>query len=208
MLTLLAFGCASPVPCQPFAVAPEPRDLSTLPALDPGNHLGVWPTYERLPPEQQDSVEAHRQQAREARMHVLIETVDSDGYALPKDLMAGEGYALAEGQAFDDPVITDRFACLLDVVLPELEGREVFAISVANEPDARLDDLDPNSADGLAWVEQLATFTAAAAEVASFVREAHKSGRSRGLSDVGATNERRVSMASTPRDRPQGPQSG
>jgi biotin operon repressor len=110
-----------------------------------------------------DDLEAQLADEPGLRRHLLIETVDSDGLALPKDLVDdAEGYRLAGGLSLADPVVTDRFACLVDALMPRLDGEAVFAISVANEPDARLDDVDPSSAEGLAWVDDLAAFTAGA----------------------------------------------
>lgn len=104
-------------------------------------------------------------------VHLLIETVDSDGLSLPSDLVVeGEPYGLVDGRRLDDPLIVDRFTALLDAVLPVLDRHEVFAISVANEPDCYLDDVDPDSPEGVAWVESLAGFLASARER---VQESH-----------------------------------
>jgi hypothetical protein len=90
-------------------------------------------------------------------VQLLIETVDSEGFSLPRDLVTGDG-ALVDGLSFDDPLVTDRFACLLDQVLPALDDHPVFAISVGNEPDTRLDDVDPRSDEGLTWIDTLVGF--------------------------------------------------
>jgi hypothetical protein len=45
---------------------------------------------------------------------LLIETVDSDDFSLPSDLIVpGKPYALSQGRRFDDPTIIQRFAALL-----------------------------------------------------------------------------------------------
>lgn len=104
-------------------------------------------------------------------VHLLIETVDSDGLSLPSDLVVeGEPYGLVDGRRLDDPLIVDRFTALLDAVVPILDRHDVFAISVANEPDCYLDDVAPDSAEGLAWVESLAGFLTSARER---VQESH-----------------------------------
>lgn len=94
--------------------------------------------------------------------HVLIETIDSDGYSLPADLMAPGTYALANGRRLDDPVILDRFGALLDQIAPTLRAHHVFAIAIGNEPDSYFDDAPPASAEGLQWSASMAAFTRAA----------------------------------------------
>ena len=52
---------------------------------------------------------------------LLIETVDSDDFSLPSDLIVpGKPYAVSQGRRFDDPTIIQRFATLLDQVTPLL----------------------------------------------------------------------------------------
>ena len=185
---------------QSDAPVPDPdAGAMELPLLPPGNHLGIWPTYEVLPVGTAAAADARWSEARSAGMavarvhvswaelepapgsfdlealqrgleasdglafHLLIETIDSDGYTVPPDLAdPANPYALAGGITFDDPVVTARFAALLDQVLPALDGRPVFAFSVGNEPDNYLDDVAPSSTEGLQWVDALAGFLAAA----------------------------------------------
>ncbi|MBK8480173.1 MAG: hypothetical protein IPL40_03190 [Proteobacteria bacterium] len=172
---------------------------NALPRLPPGNHLGVFPTYESLPTATASAVDARLAEARAHGMqvsrvhvswaelepsattidtsvleralaaataqgqavHLLIETVDSDGFSIPSDL-AGAQYTLAAGRAFDDPLIVDRFAALLDRVLPLLATHRVFALSVGNEPDTFYDDTSPTSAAGRSWAASLLGFLAKA----------------------------------------------
>lgn len=90
---------------------------------------------------------------------VLIETIDSDGFALPPDLVGDAGgYALAPGRQFGDAVINERFAALLKAVAPLLAARRVFAISVGNEPDNYFDDVNPASRAGAAWNRDMTAF--------------------------------------------------
>jgi hypothetical protein len=96
-------------------------------------------------------------------IHLLIETIDSDGFSLPPDLVDSRvEYGLRDGLRFDDPVILARFAALLDRVVPALGGHRVFAISVGNEPDNRLDDIPSGSAQGVAWIADVSRFLEAA----------------------------------------------
>lgn len=67
---------------------------------------------------------------------VTLSTLDSLEYTLPEDLEDPEvELGLVGGIAFDDPVITDRFAALLDVVVPLVVDHGGFLITVGNEPD-------------------------------------------------------------------------
>jgi hypothetical protein len=97
---------------------------------------------------------------------VLIETVDSEGFELPSDLMGADGgYTLAAGRRFGDAIINQRFAALLQKVMPLLEAHRVFAFSVGNEPDNFFDGVDFNSSEGLAWQEGVVAFLSAARTV-------------------------------------------
>lgn len=90
---------------------------------------------------------------------LLIETIDSDGFQLPSDLIdPNNSYGLAANRRFDDPVILNRFSNLLNEILPLLQVHQIFAISVGNEPDNYFDDVVADSAQGLQWVEALANF--------------------------------------------------
>lgn len=98
----------------------------------------------------------------DARVHLLIETIDSGGFAVPRDLAyPGSPTRLADDRAMDDPVILERFGALVDRIVPRLQDR-VFAISVGNEPDNRFDELPALSFAGKAWTASVAGFTAAA----------------------------------------------
>lgn len=94
---------------------------------------------------------------------VLIETIDTGGFSLPSDLVGADGgYALAPGRRFGDAIINQRFAALLQRVIPVLRAHRVFALSVGNEPDTFFDGVDPSSSEGLAWQENMVAFLSAA----------------------------------------------
>ena len=94
---------------------------------------------------------------------VLVETIDSDGFSLPADLLVpGDPYGLAGGRRFDDPAIVARFATLIDALVPELASRHVFAMSVGNEPDAYFDDVAFDAPAGVAFRTGLIGFLTAA----------------------------------------------
>lgn len=102
-------------------------------ALDTGMSVGRlqidWPELEPAP-EQYD----------EAALRVRLETLseqglqpfltlpayDSDGPVLPADL---------QGMAIDDPALVTRFQQLMDWVIPLLEEKGGWGITIANEPD-------------------------------------------------------------------------
>ncbi len=87
---------------------------------------------------------------------VTLSTIDSLEYTLPDDLMdPGAGLILAGGMAFDDAIVTGRFAELLDVVVPAVVSRGGFLIAVGNEPDNAFED-NPE------FASEVAGFTAAA----------------------------------------------
>lgn len=96
--------------------------------------------------------------------HVLIETVDSDGLELPADLedrsVPSDPYRLVSDRRLDDLLVLARFENLLNQVLPVLAQHRVFALSVANEPDAYFDDYPPGTARGNRWVAGLQGFLA------------------------------------------------
>lgn len=96
--------------------------------------------------------------------HVLIETVDSDGLELPADLedhsVSSDAYRLIDDRRLDDPLVLARFGALLAQVTPLLARYKVFALSVANEPDAYFDDYLPGTARGDRWSAGLLGFIA------------------------------------------------
>lgn len=76
---------------------------------------------------------------------LTLETIDSSSFEIPSDLLEEE-LVLAEGRAFDDPVILGRQRGLLTWLVPHLKAtREgtapgVYAIMVGNEPDNTISD--------------------------------------------------------------------
>ncbi|MBX7113119.1 MAG: hypothetical protein K1X64_02205 [Myxococcaceae bacterium] len=96
-----------------------------------------------------------------ASLLLLIESVDSEGFSLPADLMnPNDRYGLAQERQLDDAVILARYDALVDAVAVRLAGKPVFAFSVANEPDNYFDDYPPSSTQGQAWLKALAGFMA------------------------------------------------
>lgn len=78
---------------------------------------------------------------RQARLtpYLLVPTIDTNNLRFPSDLLdPTDDRALADGRAFDDPVILERFARLLDRVVPILVERGGFFLSVGNEVDIYL----------------------------------------------------------------------
>jgi hypothetical protein len=71
--------------------------------------------------------------------YLSITTINTVKLTLPADLMTADGYALADGRRFDDPIVLDRFARLLDAVVPLLAGHGGFFVSVGNEVEGWLE---------------------------------------------------------------------
>jgi hypothetical protein len=92
---------------------------------------------------------------------LLVETLDSEGFSLPSDLVnPSDRYRLADDRRLDDPVILARYHALIAALTPRLSNEKIFAFSVANEPDTFLDDVPEASSEAIAWVSALAGFTA------------------------------------------------
>lgn len=76
---------------------------------------------------------------------VTLETIDSSSFEIPDDLLEGE-LELANGMAFDDPVVLERFEGLLEWLVPRLtatrtaNGAGAYALIVGNEPDNTISD--------------------------------------------------------------------
>lgn len=81
--------------------------------------------------------------------YLSITTINTVKLTLPSDLMTVDEYELSENRHFDDPVITERFARLLDAVVPLLVEHDGFFISVGNEVDGWL-ETRPDEAPGFA----------------------------------------------------------
>lgn len=71
--------------------------------------------------------------------YLSITTINTVKLTLPSDLMTADGYALSQGRQFDDPVILERFARLLDALVPLMIEHNGFFISVGNEVDGWLE---------------------------------------------------------------------
>lgn len=100
-------------------------------------------------------------QADGLQIMVTLSTIDSLEYTLPEDLEdPAVELGLAGGMAFDDPVITDRFAALLDVVVPLVVDHGGFLVTVGNEPDNHFEARPELAAE-------IAGFTAAARDHAA-----------------------------------------
>ena len=71
--------------------------------------------------------------------YLVIPTIDTNNLNLPHDLVDAEDpRALADGRAFDDPEIVERFGRVLDRVVPALLAHGGFFLSVGNEVDVHL----------------------------------------------------------------------
>lgn len=96
---------------------------------------------------------------------LTLETIDSEGFVLPADLMdPNNARRLAGGMVFNNPKVLSRFAKLLDRVVPILTTERVWAMAVGNEPDNQLDDLGDATPAGLAYISSVAEFLRAARE--------------------------------------------
>jgi hypothetical protein len=74
------------------------------------------------------------------KVHLVINTIDTNVLALPGDLLdPTDPTQLAGGRHFDDPVIINRFAAVLDAVVPFLQSNGGFYLSVGNEVNIWLD---------------------------------------------------------------------
>jgi len=70
---------------------------------------------------------------------VTIPIVDTTGYGLPADLAAGPEAGPRDGRPLDHPEIRARLRALLDAMAPLLASDAVFALALANEPEAHLE---------------------------------------------------------------------
>jgi hypothetical protein len=94
---------------------------------------------------------------------LLLETIDSDDFALPTDLDDGATpYRLAQGRSLSHPVILQRFSALVAALAPVLNAHRVFAVSLGNEPDNYFDDVPFSTPAGTAWAASMGDFLAAA----------------------------------------------
>ena len=73
------------------------------------------------------------------RPYLSIPTINTVKLTLPADLMTADEYELADGRHFDDPVIVERFARLLDAVVPLLVEHGGFFLSAGNEVEGWLE---------------------------------------------------------------------
>jgi hypothetical protein len=71
--------------------------------------------------------------------YLVVPTIDTNNLNLPRDLVdPDDPRALADGRAFDDPEIVERFGRVLDRVVPVLVSHGGFFLSVGNEVDIHL----------------------------------------------------------------------
>lgn len=93
------------------------------------------------------------------RLFLTLGVTDVDRYAVPEDLLGSDSGLAAP---LDDPAVTGRYLSLLDAVLPRLIAEhQLFALSVANEPDVLLEERSAEQATALA------AFTSAVGDYAS-----------------------------------------
>lgn len=83
---------------------------------------------------------------------LTLSTLDSESYTLPADLQSADGQSLANGMAFDDPIIRARFAALLDWLVPRFLAHGGWAISLGNEVDLRLEGHPEDEASVVGFV--------------------------------------------------------
>ncbi|MEM7690711.1 MAG: hypothetical protein AAF291_16985 [Pseudomonadota bacterium] len=80
---------------------------------------------------------------------VLLSTLDSDGLTVP-DYLVEDG-ALRDGLTLASPQLVDAFSGFLDWLGPQLMARDVWLLSIANEPKGPVED-------GLASEQDAVTF--------------------------------------------------
>lgn len=73
------------------------------------------------------------------RLYMSITVINTVKPTLRPDLMTVDEDELADGRHFDDPVILERFARLLDAVVPLLAEHGGFFVSVGNEVEGWLE---------------------------------------------------------------------
>ena len=107
---------------------------------------------------------------------VLVTTLDSEGFTIPEHL--GDEEALRDGLTLASAQVVDAFSGFLSWLGPQLRARDVWLLSIANEPLGPIEDGLANEADAATfyatamdqWNEAVpeigitATFTIAAPE--------------------------------------------
>ncbi len=87
-----------------------------------------------------DLIEALKPLKRQdLKVMLTLSTADSFELTLPADLINDDGSDFAPGLGFGHPVVLARWQALLEWLVPFLRENGVFALSVANEPDALMD---------------------------------------------------------------------
>ncbi|AWW72973.1 hypothetical protein CD351_00875 [Erythrobacter sp. KY5] len=80
---------------------------------------------------------------------VLVSTLDSDGLTLPSYLQ--DGNDLRSGLTLASPEVTDAFAAFLGWLGPQLQQRDVWLLSIANEPLGPIEDGRATEADAVTF---------------------------------------------------------
>lgn len=80
---------------------------------------------------------------------VLLSTLDSESFTIP-DYLSEDG-ALRDGLTLRSPEVVDAFAAFLDWLAPQLLARDVWLLSIANEPKGPIDDGLTTDADAAAF---------------------------------------------------------
>ncbi len=79
--------------------------------------------------------------AQGLQLFVTLETIDSEGFTLPNDLLdPNSPTGLINGWHLDNPVIVSRFSSFLDQLLPVVVQNGGWVLSVGNEPGNYLSD--------------------------------------------------------------------
>jgi len=69
---------------------------------------------------------------------VLVSTLDTEGLTIPAYLMEGDG--LRDGLTLGSPEVVNAFTVFLDWLGPQLMARDVWLLSIANEPIGPIED--------------------------------------------------------------------
>lgn len=145
-------GFATYVPIEPGmeSTFDDRVDEMTEAGLDIARVLINWSEIEVAPGEYDLSLLEEQLEAfdiPDLQVMLTLGVTDSIEYSIPSDLQESE---LVLNQPIDDPAVIERYLDLLDAVLPALmDNSTVFLLSVANEPNAVLEERPREEAEAL-----------------------------------------------------------
>ena len=146
----LGYGTFAPVPVDQLPALEERIAEATDAGIDVTRVMVDWAEIETKPGQYDLSIldDQMERVPDNARLFLTLGVTDVDHYSVPEDLLDSNGQLSAP---LDEPGVIDRYLALLDEVLPTLANDHgLFALSVANEPDALLTDRPAEEATALA----------------------------------------------------------